>query len=129
MHAQRMRGGRGGAALHLFGSRHHSVHRPDQGGPRPRRRRARRHHRRVLHKQFCLDRATIGLPSDVLSGSLIVESLFDFPGVGLLFWNSAENRDYPVLLGVVLVVTLATVIGKLLADIGYSILDPRVRLK
>lgn len=65
----------------------------------------------------------------VFSGSLIIEALFDFPGVGLLFWNAAQNRDYPVLLGVVLVVTLATVIGNLLADLGYAWLDPRVRLK
>jgi peptide/nickel transport system permease protein len=46
-----------------------------------------------------------------------------------LFWNAAQDRDFPVLLGVVLVVTLATVIGNLLADIGYAWLDPRVRLK
>ena len=58
----------------------------------------------------------------VFSGSLIIEALFDFPGVGLLFWNAAQNRDYPVLLGVVLVITLATVIGNLLPDIGYAIL-------
>ncbi|MGH9043828.1 MAG: ABC transporter permease [Acidimicrobiales bacterium] len=63
----------------------------------------------------------------VLSGSLIVEALFDFPGVGLLFFNAAQDRDYPVLLGVLLVITLATVVGNLLADIAYAVLDPRVR--
>jgi len=63
----------------------------------------------------------------VFSGALIVEALFNFPGVGLLFWNSAQDRDYPVLLGVVLVVTAAVVVGSLLADIGYAMLDPRVR--
>ncbi|MGC9220167.1 MAG: ABC transporter permease [Solirubrobacteraceae bacterium] len=65
----------------------------------------------------------------VLSGSLIIEALFNFPGMGLLFWNAAQDRDFPVLLGVVLVVTLATVIGNLLADLGYAALDPRVRLR
>ncbi len=65
----------------------------------------------------------------VLSGSLIVEALYDFPGVGLLFWNAAQDRDFPVLLGVVLVVTLATIAGSLLADLGYAWLDPRVRYK
>ncbi|MHB1988624.1 MAG: ABC transporter permease [Acidimicrobiales bacterium] len=63
----------------------------------------------------------------VLSGSLIVEALFNFPGVGLLFYNAAQDRDFPVLLGVVLVVTVATIIGSLLADLGYAWLDPRVR--
>ncbi len=63
----------------------------------------------------------------VLSGSLIIEALFDFPGAGLLFWNAAQTRDYPILLGVVLVVTVATIIGNFAADLAYSVLDPRVR--
>jgi len=63
----------------------------------------------------------------VFSGALIVEELFNFPGIGLLFWNASQTRDYPVLLGVVLVVTASVVAGSLLADIGYVVLDPRVR--
>ncbi len=63
----------------------------------------------------------------VFSGALIVEELFNFPGIGLLFWNASQDRDYPVLLGVVLVVTASTVAGSLLADVGYAIMDPRVR--
>jgi peptide/nickel transport system permease protein len=63
----------------------------------------------------------------VFSGALIVEELFNFPGIGLLFWNASQDRDYPVLLGVVLVVTASTVAGSLLADIGYAMMDPRVR--
>lgn len=63
----------------------------------------------------------------VFSGALIVEALFNFPGIGLLFWNASQSRDYPVLLGVVLIVTAAVVAGSLLADIGYATLDPRVR--
>lgn len=86
------------------------------------------HH--VLRNAFSSTMTLIGLAVPyVFSGSLIIEALFNFPGVGLLFWNAAENRDYPVLLGVVLVVTLATVIGNLLADVGYALLDPRVRLR
>ena len=86
--------------------------------------------RHVLRNAFSSTITLIGLAVPyIFSGSLIIEALFDFPGVGLLFWNTAQNRDYPVLLGVVLVITLATVIGNLLADIGYAILDPRVRLK
>jgi peptide/nickel transport system permease protein len=63
----------------------------------------------------------------ILSGTLITEQVFNYPGVGLLFVTACTVQDYPVLLGVVLVVGAATVIGSLLADIGYAVLDPRVR--
>jgi peptide/nickel transport system permease protein len=63
----------------------------------------------------------------ILSGTLISEQVFNFPGVGLLFFNAANQQDYPVLLGVVLVVGVATVAGSLLADVTYALLDPRVR--
>lgn len=64
----------------------------------------------------------------VFSGALIVETLFNFPGIGLLFYDASQDRDFPVLLGVILVVTVAVVIGSLVADIGYAALDPRIRL-
>ena len=63
----------------------------------------------------------------ILSGTLITEEVFNYPGVGLLAFNAATSQDYPVLLGVVLVVGVATVAGSLLADIAYALLDPRVR--
>jgi peptide/nickel transport system permease protein len=63
----------------------------------------------------------------ILSGTLITEQVFNYPGVGLLAFNAAVAQDYPVLLGVVLVVGVATVVGSLLADITYAVLDPRVR--
>jgi peptide/nickel transport system permease protein len=63
----------------------------------------------------------------ILSGTLIAEEVFNYPGVGLLFFNSAQTQDYPVLLGVILVVAVASVLGSLLADIAYAVLDPRVR--
>ncbi|HEY1640440.1 MAG TPA: ABC transporter permease [Streptosporangiaceae bacterium] len=62
----------------------------------------------------------------ILSGTLITEQVFNYPGVGLLAFNAAVAQDYPVLLGVVLVVGIGTVVGSLLADIGYALLDPRV---
>jgi peptide/nickel transport system permease protein len=68
----------------------------------------------------------LSLPG-ILSGALITESVFNYPGMGLLFYQQAQRSDYPVLLGVVMVVSLATVIGSLLADIAYAVLDPRVR--
>ncbi len=86
--------------------------------------------RHVLRNSLSSTMTLIGLTLPyVLSGSLIIEALFNFPGMGLLFWNAAQARDFPVLLGVVLVVTVATVVGNLLADLGYAALDPRVRLK
>lgn len=65
---------------------------------------------------------------NVLSGALIVESVFNYPGMGLLFWNAAQSSDYPILLGVTVVLGVATVLGSLLADIAYAVLDPRVRV-
>ncbi|WP_341392938.1 ABC transporter permease [Arthrobacter sp. G119Y2] len=63
----------------------------------------------------------------MFGGALVVEQLFNFPGMGLLFWNAAQTSDFPVLLGCVLVISVATVIGSLLADITQFILDPRAR--
>jgi peptide/nickel transport system permease protein len=64
----------------------------------------------------------------LLSGNLITESVFNYPGVGLLFWTAAETRDYPTLLALTLVVAIFTVTGNLLADISYGIIDRRVRV-
>lgn len=68
----------------------------------------------------------LSLPA-LFAGALVTESIFNFPGMGLLFWQAAQTSDYPVLLGVVLVTAVATVAGNLLADISYVLLDPRVR--
>jgi peptide/nickel transport system permease protein len=68
----------------------------------------------------------ISLPG-ILTFGLIVEELFNFPGVGLAYFNAALNGDYPVVFGVTVLVALATVAGNLVADIAYAILDPRVR--
>lgn len=63
----------------------------------------------------------------LFSGALITESVFNYPGMGYLFWQSSQGQDYPVLLGFTLIVSLTTVLGSLLADIAYAVLDPRVR--
>ena len=68
----------------------------------------------------------LSLPG-ILSGALIIESLFNYPGMGLLFWNAAQTEDFPVMLGTSLVVGLGVVGGSLLADILYGVADPRVR--
>jgi peptide/nickel transport system permease protein len=63
----------------------------------------------------------------VLTAGLVVEYVFNFPGIGLAYYNAAVSSDYPVDLGITVVVGVATVAGNLLADIGYALLDPRVR--
>ncbi|MFZ0170742.1 MAG: ABC transporter permease [Acidimicrobiales bacterium] len=63
----------------------------------------------------------------VLTSGLVVEYVFNFPGIGLTYYNAAVNADYPVELGITVVVGLATVLGSLLADLAYAVLDPRVR--
>jgi peptide/nickel transport system permease protein len=68
----------------------------------------------------------LSLPS-VLSGAIIVEALFNYPGMGWLFWTATGAHDFPVLMGFTIVVAVATVLGNLLADIAYAVADPRVR--
>jgi len=63
----------------------------------------------------------------VLSGAIITEQIFNWPGLGKLFIQAATSRDMPVLLALLLIGTIAAVIGTLLADIGYGFVDPRVR--
>lgn len=68
----------------------------------------------------------LSLPATI-SGAVITESVFNYPGMGLLFWTSATSHDFPVLLGSTVVFAVATVIGSMLADLLYAVADPRVR--
>jgi peptide/nickel transport system permease protein len=63
----------------------------------------------------------------IISGAVITEEVFNYPGMGLLIWNAATAHDFPVLLGATLVLAIATVTGSLIADILYAVADPRVR--
>jgi peptide/nickel transport system permease protein len=63
----------------------------------------------------------------VLSGALITEYVFSWPGIGRLFYEAAVARDYPILLAILTMTTVATILGTLLADVAYGIVDPRVR--
>ncbi|HEY1830067.1 MAG TPA: ABC transporter permease [Acidimicrobiales bacterium] len=69
----------------------------------------------------------LSLPA-IASGALITETVFNYPGMGLLTVTSAASDDIPTILGATLVITIFTVIGSLLADILYAIADPRIRL-
>ena len=63
----------------------------------------------------------------LVGGAILIEVVFNYPGMGLAFYQAALNNDYEVLLGFTVLATLATIVGNLLADIGYAVLDPRVR--
>jgi peptide/nickel transport system permease protein len=68
----------------------------------------------------------LGLPA-LFGGDLLIEDVFNYPGMGSLFVTAAVNQDYPVLLGVTALVSFVIIIGSLLADVLYAVLDPRVR--
>ncbi|MNB68383.1 Glutathione transport system permease protein GsiC [compost metagenome] len=67
------------------------------------------------------------LPS-LFGGSIIIEQIFNWPGVGQLYMKSFGLRDYPLLMGFTMLLAILTVIGTLLSDLLYRIADPRVRL-
>jgi peptide/nickel transport system permease protein len=63
----------------------------------------------------------------VVSGALLVELVFNYPGVGDLLLNAVQNEDYPLIQGIFLVITLAVLAANLVADLVYFALDPRTR--
>lgn len=84
--------------------------------------------RHVLRNSLAPIVTLVGLSiPQILGGAVIVETLFNFRGVGYQIWQAASNQDLPVILGFTLVIAIGAAIGSLLADIGYALLDPRVR--
>lgn len=70
-----------------------------------------------------------GRVGHLLGGTVIMEVIFGWPGIGRLLLTSMSARDYPVVLGIFLLVALAVVAANLLTDLTYSRIDPRVRLR
>ncbi len=62
----------------------------------------------------------------LVSGSIILEQLFDWPGMGYLFFEAITARDYPVIMAEALLFSVLTLLGQLLADMGIAMVDPRV---
>lgn len=84
--------------------------------------------RHVLRNSLISVTTLIGLSFPaVLTSGLVVEYVFNVPGVGLTYYTAAVNADYPVELGITVLVGIVTVLGNLLADVAYALLDPRVR--
>lgn len=85
---------------------------------------------RHLLRNACLPMITLvglSIPS-LLAGNLLIEVLFNYQGLGMLFYNALGNDDYNVLLAYTVVGAILTVLGNLFADIAISAADPRVRL-
>ena len=62
-----------------------------------------------------------------VSGALITEQVFGWPGLGQFFLAAALGRDYPVIMGILTLTAIVTLLGNFLADISYAIVDPRIR--
>lgn len=64
--------------------------------------------------------------SDIIAGSIIIEQVFGIPGLGRILLTSIQNRDYPVVLAIIMLIAVIVVISNLLVDIVYRLIDPRV---
>jgi peptide/nickel transport system permease protein len=64
----------------------------------------------------------------LIAGALVTESVYAWPGMGRLFWEYAQRGDYPVVLGVLLIVSVAVVFFAIVTDVAYTFIDPRIRL-
>jgi peptide/nickel transport system permease protein len=74
--------------------------------------------------------AMVGLDIGIfMSGAVVVESVFGWPGIGQLAWLGIQQRDLPIIMGVTLVAAVAIVLGNLLADLVTPLIDPRIRLR
>jgi peptide/nickel transport system permease protein len=63
----------------------------------------------------------------LIGGSVIFESIFAIPGMGQLFYGAVMARDYPLVMGELVIGAVLTLLGNLLADVGYALVDPRIR--
>jgi peptide/nickel transport system permease protein len=64
----------------------------------------------------------------LIGGSVIFETIFAIPGMGQLFYMAVMSRDYPTVMGILFIGALLTLLGNLLADVSYALVDPRIRV-
>jgi peptide/nickel transport system permease protein len=62
----------------------------------------------------------------LLSGSIVLEQVFSWPGMGRMYFESINARDYPVIMGLTLLFSTLALVGQLVADVLYAVVDPRV---
>lgn len=65
----------------------------------------------------------------LIGGSVIFETIYAIPGMGQLFYMSVMSRDYTVIMGILVIGALLTMVGNLLADVSYAVVDPRIRIR
>jgi peptide/nickel transport system permease protein len=65
----------------------------------------------------------------MLAGAPITETVFNWPGVGRLFVEATNKLDFPVVMGITVIITIMTLIANLITDITYAYIDPRIRLE
>ncbi len=65
----------------------------------------------------------------LVGGTVLIETIFAWPGIGRLGWESVVRRDYPVVMGLVVCTGILTILGNLLADLAYAAIDPRIKLE
>jgi ABC-type dipeptide/oligopeptide/nickel transport system permease component len=65
--------------------------------------------------------------ADLLTGSFVIETIFQLPGIGMFFVNSIANRDYTMIVGLVTLYATLLIALNLAVDLAYTLLDPRVR--
>jgi len=64
----------------------------------------------------------------LISGAIVIETVFQWPGLGLLTLNAANQKDYPLVMALAMAVTIVVVVSSFIADVAYSIVDPRIRI-
>lgn len=64
----------------------------------------------------------------LFGGSIILESIFAYPGVGYYMLQGVNSRDYPLMMGIFLIITIAVIVGIFIADLTYGLIDPRIRV-
>src|SRR5690554_362569 len=88
------------------------------------------YHHHILRNSLLPIAAFFGFEiTGLLGGTVFIESIFSYPGMGLLFLESITLRDYSVVTAVVLLFGVASILGALLSDIILSLVDPRIRIK
>ena len=64
----------------------------------------------------------------LIGGAVVIETVFAWPGIGRLGWEAVLQRDYPVVMGLVVFTGVLTILGNLIADLAYAAIDPRIKL-
>ncbi len=67
--------------------------------------------------------------ANLLGGAVFIETIFSWPGMGQLFLDGVESRDYPLIMGLTLVLAITILLANLLTDVAYGIIDPRIRYR